>query len=703
MRAAGTSRRAGIAGAGPGRLATSLRDTYQDDRRPGRVAGTRASDGTARLVTDPEGVISIDHGALRIAPLARQGWGRASVAYGPLQAGPGLVLAGLVLNGHQNAQSYQLRSVARQVARWIAGGRADSVLSRTWGLVAARKRETLSRRLEGWLASRRRRGVIAESFVFGFSPAERLDPEGAGPAFCVRAAGPQNGHLMARVAGRWAPVIRGLADLPLYLLIALREGGAAYYAGSLEGARGCVGLPEMRPLAIDPGECGAGVFAGFAQSVMAEIGFSIDSRVSAVAAGEQPEHSGWSGAALLADWLRGNGPLHESDAQRGGMWRCIQGSFSREAEGTLIGAGESLALLDGPEPSGLAHAMVRASDGEAGLVFRAHDAANFWRVVAGRDRSAVILRERGRDEMVAQAPGVGQHAAEPVSVQVCDDGRSLEASVNGASLTVDGIIDARLGGARGVGLWGAGSARGGMMVSRFEVHPRRLLIPAALDLGRPWSAEGTRVLVHDDFDGPPGDLAARLTPLGRRRWSREIGRGRIVATGDGAARVEASVGVPAPGRIVYAVPWDEPALADVEVQITPPGSGPGQAERCRSGLCFWQDRRNYVMMNLWLDEAYGSASISCFWRLAGYEDIYDAVWTNLGSRVRWGRAAHLRIVFDGNRFLARVDGEPVLYRALTDVFRWTGGVQIRKVGLLANWEWGTDTGTVFRNFTARGK
>jgi hypothetical protein len=689
----------------PTGLMGAVRDTFQDDRRAGRVAGTRASDGSPRLATDDEGVLSIDHGALRIGPLTRQGWGRVGIAYGPLEARPGLVLAALVLNGHHNAQTYRLKSVTRQVIRWLVGSHADGIAGRVYGLAGVRKRQTLWMRLAGWTASRRAAEPIVDNLVFGFAREAPLTME-AGPGLAVRAAGPQNGHLMARVARRWTPVVRGLPDLPLYLVVALREGSAAYYVASLAGARGCAGLPEMRPLAVDPESMTGGVVAGIAQSAMAEIGFSIDTRVSGVAAGFEKAHAPWQGLAHLADPLVGSGPLHESDAPLGagaGMWRCVHGSFSRFADGTACGAGETMALVESPSPSGLIHALVRAGDGEAGLVFRAHDGASFWRVVAGRERSSVVVRERGKDEVVVNAPGLGQHAAEPVSVQVNDDGRWIEVSVNGVSLTVDGLKDPRLGAARGVGIYAGGGPGTPPLLTRFEAHPRRVAIPASLDLGRPWSAEGTRVLVHDDFRGAAGELSGRVTPVGERAWTRDVGRGRFVLTGENSARVDASVGTPAPGRIVYGVPWEEPGFADVEVQMVPPGTGPGQAQRCRAGLVFWQDRKHYVMMNLWLDEAYGAASLSCFWRLEGYEDTYDAVWTNLGERVRWGRPAALRIAFDGNRFLARVDGEPVLYRALTDVYRWTRGIEVRKIGLISNWEWGTDTGTVFRGFTGRGR
>jgi hypothetical protein len=51
--------------------------------------------------------------------------------------------------------------------------------------------------------------------------------------------------------------------------------------------------------------------------------------------------------------------------------------------------------------------------------------------------------------------------------------------------------------------------------------------------------------------------------------------------------------------------------------------------------------------------------------------------------------------------LALIDDEPILYRAVTDVYADATRLQINRIGLLANWEWGNDTGSSFRSFRAR--
>ena len=114
-----------------------------------------------------------------------------------------------------------------------------------------------------------------------------------------------------------------------------------------------------------------------------------------------------------------------------------------------------------------------------------------------------------------------------------------------------------------------------------------------------------------------------------------------------------------------------------------------------------QDDDNELIVATWLDDVYDGTSISSFFRLDGYEDLYDAIWTNVGRRVTWGVPYRLRVVFDGLRFAAHVDDELVLYRSLRDVRPGRSPLRICDVGLVANWEWGTDTGSCFRRFTVR--
>jgi hypothetical protein len=90
--------------------------------------------------------------------------------------------------------------------------------------------------------------------------------------------------------------------------------------------------------------------------------------------------------------------------------------------------------------------------------------------------------------------------------------------------------------------------------------------------------------------------------------------------------------------------------------------------------------------------------MSCFFHLDGCEELFDAVWTNVGKRIHLGKTYTLRIVFDGMNYLAFINNEPVIYRALTDVYPKAASLSINRVGIAVNWEYGDDTGSIFQNF-----
>jgi hypothetical protein len=190
-----------------------------------------------------------------------------------------------------------------------------------------------------------------------------------------------------------------------------------------------------------------------------------------------------------------------------------------------------------------------------------------------------------------------------------------------------------------------------------------------------------------------------------RIWRRLTGIDRIALDGQGA-RIISDPDRRMHGRVAYGVEWDHPGLADLEVEILPPPYQPGADANCRAGLVFWQDARNYIIVNLWLNgggadgsESFGA--VSSFFYLDGSEDLYDAAWTNVGFRIRHGVPCRLRVGFDGDHYLARLDGRTVLYRTLSDIYPRLSRLAIRKVGIAANWEWGVDTGSRILSFTAR--
>lgn len=218
-----------------------------------------------------------------------------------------------------------------------------------------------------------------------------------------------------------------------------------------------------------------------------------------------------------------------------------------------------------------------------------------------------------------------------------------------------------------------------------------------------WSPMADATRFADAFDGPAGDLHQTPPGVGAGRWRRVMGAGTIERTGTGDARVVATVECPNPGRTAYCLPWPQGDGAVLSSRLTPPGTRRGEGHRGRSGVVFWQDVDNHLVVNHWIDDGFTGVSISAFLRLQGHEVMceWDAVWTNVGDRVHWGVPFDLSVACDGTQFLAWVGGEPVLYRRFSDYRRGAPRLVLRGVGIVANWEWGDDTGTRFHNFRAQ--
>ncbi len=224
-----------------------------------------------------------------------------------------------------------------------------------------------------------------------------------------------------------------------------------------------------------------------------------------------------------------------------------------------------------------------------------------------------------------------------------------------------------------------------------------------LNAHRWWEPEVGSESITDDFSGPAGDLDATSTSDGNAEWARVFGEGVIQRDGEGAAEVRASVTDPNPGRTVYCVPWDPTDGVEVSALVIPPGTGRGEGHQGRSGLVVWQDADNHLVVNHFIDDGSIGVSISAFLRTGGQETMFewDAVWSNVGTRVQWGQPFRLSVACDGYRFLCRIGEEPVLFRELSDYRSDAQPLRITGVGLVPNWEWGDDTGTRFGEFSVR--
>lgn len=685
----------------------SFIDRFADGLARGRVIGSSAGDGIIRKGTDKEGVIGIDNGALRIQPLVNPGWGRAGIAYGPYTRRNGLAFGVFLINGHNISRTQPLPDEFKmRLWRWLAGSETERPARRLRQWAQSRQKKFMWRRLKQWIKTGTRLfplPVIDENLAVGWFPSEApADPLQQGNALIVHAIVPEGGELWARAESKVLRTIRGLQNVPIFYFVVLREKGAAYYAATIPGVPGLPAWPQMRLLAIDAFNSDPTVYAGIHQSVLGEIGFRVDTRVYQTQVAALLEFGNWYGSAHVADTLTGDGPLHLSAAEIGGSWKVHDGEFKRTERGVVGLSSSNVSVLDSNSSPGLVHLLVEAGDKPVegvGVIWRAQDEDNYWCFVAGSRHCQLFLKEGGRQ---CRFPAVKDCRLAPNAVnslQVTDDGENVRLYLNGDLVYGTTLSDTRLQNATGVGMQITGS-EGPAWLRSFEVHPREIPIPRAFSPDERWVRHGERVVLKDDFEGAPADLAGHTATLGRREWRRDIGRGMIRLTGSGSAKVDGSAQRPCPGRTAYTVDWANPGFADVEVTITPPGTGRRMKEKGRAGLIFWQDPRNYITLSAFVED-WPAMSIAAFFQWNGFEELFDAVWSNVGSRMHWGVPHDFRVVFDGNRFLASINGEPVLYRALTDVYPDWNEFLIRRVGIVANWEWGNDTGSVFRRFIAR--
>jgi len=676
--------------------------SFAGDRPAGSVVGRRGITGI-----DTERIIGIDQGALRIAPLVHPGWGRSAVCWGPHTPRCGLSAAVLVLNGHHGSENADpWPSLPRYLTQWARGTQVDPVLAR---LVAYRRyggRMPLRRRLAARRANRQ--AVAAghtqeENLAVGLfgSPAP-IDPDAGGAAFVVRSTGPTNATLTA--GPRRTPVLTELQNVPLLLVVVLREQGALYCVGSLDGVRGTAAIPSVRPVLIDPSPVPEALWAGVHQAVLGQVGWAVDTRVDAVRLACPPQWRSWSTSALVA--ARRPLPAGTGGTEAAAMpaappepaWRTVR-----------LDAARTVLAATAPAPIGLVHARVRLLTAEArvGLAVRVDaDAASGWLVSASGSGVAAEFCVDGRVVHRHIGPR-GLPLVRPASLQVVDDGRTIEVVIDGEPVL--GPFPAGDADPTGFGVRDLGHTGDAELVD-VEAHPRLLALPAELRPPVPECPAGDAVVYEDRFDGVADSLAGRR--CGTASWSHTVGATPFVLDGDGALvrpvqgaaggiRDKAAALVRSEEhRNLFTLPWSDPALADLSVTLVAPGSARGQGQRGRGGLVFRQDHDHQLIVNTWIDDEYDGTSVSSFLRIGGFEDVYDAVWTNVGRRITWGRPYELRAAFDGNTYVVFVDGEPVLYRRITDIVPGASRLRIEQVGIVSNWEFGDDTGTRFLRFAA---
>ncbi len=686
-------------------------DTFAEALNAGRVIGSMTQSGHRRLGSDPEKTLSVDAGGLRIAPLERPGWGRSCLSYGPIINRPGLVFAVHLLNGHHASQTYTLRRLVPRIGQWLRGSGVRPIRRRVMRLLFDDRRVSSWRRLGSWarataapdspiarrfppLAAKRQRNAglrrIADNLAVGFfnrTTAVSLREIDAG--FVVRSANNLHGELTVIINGRQVPVLGRLGALPLCLVTIRRADSTLYAVSSLTDARGMPGFPQFRPLAVGPPPVSAELFPAVQQNVSGEIGFSVDSRVFSLAATVEPTLTTWFAGAHIADCFIGEGAITPTPTVVGLAWRPIGEPLRRSSNGAVGSMGDA-AYIDPGAVTGLIH--VTAANGPLGLalVWRARGDDDHWRLELRATTFRLGRRRHGTDEWLAE----GDLPPSVAALQVLDGDDEIRV-VADETLIASLPVPADPATPTGFGL--VSLVDGPLGLARIEAHPRSVQIPTGLASGLADDIRGIgdTVLIDDDFSAAePGTLLEGRAAGPGLTWRRSLGTGRFVIGSPGRVMVES-----APDRTAFTVPWPGAGLADIRAVIVPHRHDGAMA---RAGLVSMQDDDNYLCVNLWFnDRSDGAASVSSFLTIDGHEDIYDAVWVNVERRIQWDRPVEVGLVFDGRLYQVSLDDEPVMWRRLDDVYADAEPMRIERVGLLANWEWGLDTGSEFRRFLAK--
>ena len=678
-------------------------DDFTGRLRAGNVVGSKTKAGALRRGVDREGVVEIRNDALRIRPLAMPGWGRAGISYGPFERRNGLGLAIHVLNADNGSETYKLASVIRRLGRWALASQTNSLWTRLLRWPFRIAGDGVLRKLRYWYAAchvEKAYRPMHENLAVGwFTTDAPTDATKAADAFVVRGATVRNGELGVRIGDTLLPVIEWLPNVPFYYFILLRETGSAYYVASHAQVPGTSAYPALRPVAINAASTHGSLYPGLHQIMAGESGFTAETVLYRAHVARYAALSAWYGTAHAADRLTGDGPLAASDSETGTSWQVLAGNPERSADGARAQSGFSLACLAAETPMGLIHAVATlpAGDGSGGIVWRLSDAQSYLCLSLSRRGCALVTVAGGARQTLVSCALPEAELDQPMAVQIRDDGARIDVAVNGTPLLQIAPPAEALPACNGVGIFFDTADGASPCIRDFEAHPRAVALPAGLPFAPPWSKDGTAAVISDDFAAQRGDFAGYQSPNGAV-WSRIMGDAAFTLSGDGGVRVIASAEAPAVNRTAFGIDWPDPDFADLTAVILPPGSARGQHHTPRGGLLFWQDDKNYFIVNNWLDNSYGGGSISCFFYFRGFEDIYDAVWTNVDDRLFFGRKNRLRVVCDGRQFRAYLDGTLVLYRAFRDVYPGFDRLRINRVGLIANWEWGRDTGSRFLSF-----
>ena len=479
---------------------------------------------------------------------------------------------------------------------------------------------------------------------------------GVANGLVIRSSGGDNAQLCLATPGR--PVlVDGFPNLPLQVVTVQLAQGTLVLAATLANAARLPQFGQLRPLGVIAQP--AGRWAVLQQAVLGQVGWSVDTTVVSVDVDLVPDGFGPQPQPDTATYQFGD--------------QVLTGGPLAEAPGLLLVEDDAAAALR------------IGDDGSGWLVSRREGVLSLERWAGG---AAVESWEADRSATGA--------------VEVLDDGSELRV-LAGDALAIGPVLHHANASCTAV------AATEGSVL---HIWPRILECPAALLGPRPALPNAHTPVIDQAFGAVEAPDLDGHKASDDAVWSRTIGsqpfaltaRGLVLPPVDGRASRSGTLAKLREGsgvRTAYTVPWRH-STAALTADILPPGTGRHQGHGCRAGLIFVQDDDNALLVNIWLDDNYDGTSVSSFFRLGGHEEVFDAVWVNVGRRITWGRPTELTVACDGDNYLVSVDGRPVLHRAITTVYPRAQRLQLHRVGVVTNWEFGQDTGSTIRRFRALG-
>jgi hypothetical protein len=531
----------------------------------------------------------------------------------------------------------------------------------------------------------------AARFAVGFFPGKNpADPLPGSAALEVFPTGSTVSGWRAKDGAGWLDNEEShlMAEAGAAVVLRSREAlGHAVFTWSVPGARNTAGYPEMEVLAFDTrsqGDLKPGVHHDGAGDAAQVVRFKA-LQLSGV--------SGNFPFAHLGDRGVGAGNLGAAPAEVGGSWKQLDGSnypddatLVRTARGIQHDGGGLRRFFAFPgAKSRLVGCDVEnaATPADSLVYFRVQDANNCWFVRLFADWKMTVERIVGGVNTVVYQTGAYRPTNNDADrVRVWLRGPRIKVFLNGM-LTAN-LDDPDLMEAAGIG-FGLDGPAGGSALRDLFAYPEAIAIPAQFGATAPFGAPGGAQAVDDPFDGAAGQELAGP-------WVKESGGAlRLEHTGSGAVKPSGPLNQAV--NLAYYRPWGGAGYAHLEATLLCPPNAFDPGQNHFQGVYVGDGAGGSIGWFGFANEAQGPTSTE----LEVTEDDTVRYRTNLYDALQAAQPYTLKVITDGDRWVAYVDGEPVMSRARTQR-SGNAPLSISRVGVIARD--GDNGAGEFRHFSA---